>query len=92
TTRSHVRRGLQNLIRVGKRFGEDELLWESEDKRFPKLMVFPRIGRSSTSWSEDENAEKRKESNTGMWFGPRIGRSPSDLADTTLWAYIFWNS
>ncbi|XP_018563708.1 uncharacterized protein LOC108905363 [Anoplophora glabripennis] len=92
-TRTPVRRGLQNVIRVGKRYGDDDL-WDfpTEDKRFGKLMAFPRVGRSSTSWTADENTEKRSDSNSGIWFGPRIGRSSSKIEDGSPWTYILWNS
>ncbi|KAJ8949878.1 hypothetical protein NQ318_010512, partial [Aromia moschata] len=95
TKSSSERRGLRNVIRVGKRYGDDEL-WDipTEDKRYGKLTAFPRVGRSSKWATNDDESAGRRSGPNGMWFGPRIGRSPPkiiDRGDSNLWTYVLLN-
>jgi hypothetical protein len=45
-------------------------------RRIGKMVSFPRIGRGDSNWVADENnyGAKRPGANSGMWFGPRLGR------------------
>jgi hypothetical protein len=63
-------------------------------RRIGKMVSFPRIGRGDSNWVADENnyGAKRPGANSGMWFGPRLGRlQKRNVDEFTPWTYIILN-
>ncbi|XP_063905581.1 uncharacterized protein LOC135124449 [Zophobas morio] len=84
--------GLTPFLRSGR---GSEHSWDANvdvKRKIGKMVSFPRIGRSE-SWGADENnyGAKRPGANSGMWFGPRLGRVQKRSDEYTPWTYIIVN-
>jgi hypothetical protein len=81
-------------LRVGRRSDDS---WDPNTdvkRRIGKMVSFPRIGRGDSNWVADENnyGAKRPGANSGMWFGPRLGRlQKRNVDEFTPWTYIILN-
>ncbi|KAL3266637.1 hypothetical protein HHI36_010800 [Cryptolaemus montrouzieri] len=75
------------------RVGRSRNLESGATKRGSKMTVFPRVGRDSPrvyAGGDFDSENKRSDSNTALWFGPRLGVHKRDEYDAPL-TYILLN-